>query len=101
MHSFDIFHRNLANHLIKPISERAEDGKRIRYQRVKEVRVEIFPEVSRVPKDANGVHAIYSQFGPKKTLAMEGTTTQDDWGVTEETSHGNHSIWAVVKMAGL
>ena len=97
-YSFDIFHSNLATHLIKPILERSEEGKRIRYHGVKEVRIEILVEIGNVPKGPDGVHYIYPQFGPKKTLAIEGTTTQDQWGVTEEINRygHNHSIWAIV-----
>ena len=95
-YSFDIFHPNLANHLIKPIFERSEEGRRLRYHFVKEVRIEVFIEVGRVPKGPTGAY-IYPQFGPKDTLAFEGTTTQDEWGITEESLYSNHSIWAVVR----
>jgi len=102
--SCDVFHKNLGNHLIKPIFELDPDGtgNRMRYRNVREVVVEIYccPLHSAPPLHRPGTRKLLRQFSPRKILAVEGTFAADHWDVglrkVGDVFHCSTSIWTRV-----
>jgi len=104
--SYDVFHNNLAKHLIKPIFELGPDGNigsRTRYRNVREVILEIYssPQHSAPRFNRPETRHVLRRFSPRQILAVEGTFAPDHWNnglrkIGENTQLSKSSIWTQI-----